>query len=121
MDIKQILNGADTGKWEEIDNSGVDALWRALKPKEYDLFRKQSERKTRQGVVTDHEKLAKLCLDAMIMDWRGLDNNGQSYECTSEHKIELDENWMPFRLFWSSKLSDSVDGNIEITEAVAKN
>ena len=121
MDIKQILNGTDTGRWEEIDNSGVEVLWRSLKPKEYDRFRKQSDRKTRQDIVTDHEKLAKLCLEAMVMDWRGLLNEDKPYDCTSEHKIELDENWMPFRLFWSAKLSDSVDGDIEITEAVVKN
>ena len=121
MDIKTVLNSNDEGKWYEIGESGVEICIRTLKPKEYDFFRKKSEVKTRNVLITDNERLARLCLDAMVTDWKNLEDQGKKYECTRENKITLDENWMKFRLFWSGFLSDSIERDSEIVEEISKN
>lgn len=121
MEIKSLLEDDSEGKWYPLGDEGVKIRLRMLKPKEHDLLRKKSEVKTRNGLTTDHERLARLCLDAMVTGWSGLEDGKKKYECTRENKITLDENWMKFRLFWSGFLSDSVERDDEIVEAVSKN
>lgn len=120
MELKQILD-EEKGSWFEIGSQGFEVCIRDLKPKEYDTLNKRCEVKTRKGTEIDQEKLALLCLDAMVTDWRGLENNKQPYECNQKNKVELDENWMPFRLFWTGRLKDRVEQTVSINEAIVKN
>lgn len=122
MELKEILDDkVDDSTWFEIGGQSFEVCIRDLKPKEYDVLNKRCEVKTRKGTEVDQEKLAKLCLDAMVTDWRGLESDGEPYPCNTQNKIELDENWMPFRLFWSGRLRDRVEQTVSINEAVVKN
>lgn len=110
MDIRKTIDAAQNGKW--LDYKGAQILVRTS-PAIVAAIRKQC---LSDGILNE-EKLEIALAESMIVDWKGLTDNGAEFKCTDENKRLLLDSSFSFRRF----INESIIGIEDIGEAELKN
>lgn len=106
MDIGEILNGGPVAEWYTIPGTKVQVQIANPKPsRRREIVRKATRVRMARGQRTewlDSDELNRLLLDECVLDWKNVERNGDKFECTSENRIALDENWGKFNALWNA-------------------
>lgn len=122
-DIGTIINGrSKDGTWYKIPNfEGGEVLIRMLNPKEKrELFEKSTIRRIRGGRTHEYQDLGVANREAVkiaVLDWRGLQKDGEDYPVTDENKVELSDRWDKFFDLWTAVVFPERDLELELVRA----
>ena len=106
MDISEILSGGPEATWYTIPGTAVQVQITSPKPsRRREIVSKATRVRMSRGQRTewlDNDELNRLLLDECVLDWKNVERNGEKFECTSENKLALDENWGKFNALWNA-------------------
>ena len=106
MDIGKILDGGPAAEWYTIPGTEVQVQITSPKPsRRREIVRKATRVRMSRGQRTewlDSDELNRLLLNECVLDWKNVERNGEKFECTSENKLALDENWGKFNALWNA-------------------
>jgi len=103
MDVAKLKKLTERGyAWLEFTD-GVQVKLRYVSPQQFAHWRKvASRRRLRGGRIfeeLDEGKLDEILCDEVILDWRGITEDGQPFPCTRENKRLLMQHWTEFALW----------------------
>ena len=118
MDIGKVL--AREGEWHTIDGyENVEVLIRASTPKNMrDLVKRFSKKIRVKGTVTedyDWDQINYALVQDTVMDWKGIEQDGQPLPVSQESKRMLFDSWPAF-----NALCNAVWDTAKTTEAAER-
>ncbi len=123
MDIGKILNGGPEGKWYSVPEADkVRVKIKNVKPSRRREIVKQCTRKRviKGQYVTElnDDRLADILLKECVVEWEGIEHEGEPFPCNDDNKRILDENWPQFNSLWNVVIGElnSMDTAFEENE-----
>jgi len=124
MDISSLLNG-DPGRWYRVPGSNAEVKIRQVKPqRSREIVRATTRQILKRGRLvekSDQERANDLFLQEAVMDWRGIERDGEPLPITPENRRLLDNNWPEFASLWNQIVVRDEELVDEIEEAELKN
>lgn len=122
MDIGKFTSEQEDSAWYKMPGTDeVKVKIKRLSPAEQrKIIKASTSRKFKRGQAierVDEEALNAMYLDAMVVDWSGIERDGSPLECTTENKRLLDDRWTDFTLMWNGVLGEHMSLQGEIEEA----
>lgn len=118
-------NGTAEGKWYEVPNNSefqvrISILTPAKRREFTKLCTRTTVRNGRQMELQDEERLNRLMLDEVIVDWN-FEQDGQKVEVNIDSKVHFDDVWPEFSMLWNRVVKDQNAIDEEIREIEVKN
>lgn len=108
MDVGKLLSEGPQGKWYGIPNSKARVQIRVPTPAErrkiLDRATRKFRRRGQQEEVVNSELVNELLLKISIIDWEGIEQNGEPLPCSDENRVLLDDCWTEFSSLWNDVL-----------------
>ncbi len=102
MEISSELAEVAEGKWYDMPGSDARFKVKDLSPDRLKVFRRQCARPRSiehpDGI--DGDLLAQLLLKECMVEWDGMEMDGQPYPRTEENRQYLFDKWPKFYRFW---------------------
>ena len=107
MDISKTLKDLDEGEWHDWSGTDVRLKVRNLRPFQMQALRRRHIRRVSDKYPDgmDVDGLNESVLNACLIGWEGLTDNGSAYECTEENRIKLFRDVPDFYVFWIKKIT----------------
>ena len=125
MDISTFVDGEPVARWHTIPGTEVRVQIRIMKPRRRREMLRQCTRRRRRGGMAvdevDNDRLLRMMLEYCVVDWKGIERNGQALPVTPENKRLLDDNWSEFAMLWNGVIGEEVALGDELDEEAAEN
>lgn len=106
MDVGEILNGGPEPEWYKVPGSEAQIKIAKLNPGERRAIGRKAMRSrfvaNHRIEWQDNEQANILLLDASVVDWKGIEQNGEKLPCTLDNKVALDNCWEEFTVLWNT-------------------